>query len=81
MIISMVIPDLYSFFLKGIIIVHEIKIFFEVFYIRIINTLFILKRVPIATNSRNMSCIILSQIGITNNRAYFLEVTSKLAIR
>ena len=66
-------PDFYSFFLKGIIIVHELKTNFQDFQYQIFfNTLFILKTNSIfSTNCQDISCSILSQHGITSKHAHF----------
>ena len=67
-------PRFLFFFLKGNIIAHEIKtnsrdfqhqISFYIIYSKI--------RFQFSTNCQTKSCSILSQFGLTNRLAYFLE--------
>ena len=62
------------FFLKGIIIVHEIKINSLDFQHNIFNIRFILKnKFQFSTNCQHISCSSLSQLGITNKLVHFLK--------
>ena len=73
-IISSVTQDFYSFFLKGIIITHEIKTNSWDFQYQIsLYIIYFENKFQFSTNCQNISCSILSQLGLTNKLAYFLE--------
>ena len=68
-------PHFNSFFLKGIIIVHELKISFLRFSTSdfSLHDFFSKNKFQFSTNCQNISCSILSQHGITNKLAHFLK--------
>ena len=63
-------PDLYAFFLKGIITVHEKNL--KIFIIRFFSVMIYSKnKFQFSTNGQNISCSILSQHGINTKLAHF----------
>ena len=74
-------PDFYSFFLKGILIVNEIKIIREIFNIRFFNIrIYSKNKFQFSMNCQNISCNILSQHGIKAKPARFLKGLMSWAI-
>ena len=74
-------PRLLSFFLKGIIIVHELKIKFYDFQHQIfLYMIYSKNKFQFFTNYQNISCSILSQHGKTNKLEHFLEGLRSWAI-
>ena len=74
-------PDFYSFFLKGIIIVHELKLNFSGFSIADFYYMIYSKnKFHFLTNCQNISCSILSQHGITSKHAHFLKSLRSWAV-
>ena len=80
-IISSVTPDFLFLFLKGIIIAHEIKnTFLRCSTSDFLYIVYSKNKFQFSTNCQNVLCCILSQLGLTNKIAYFLDGLRSYAI-